>query len=98
MNIPNNKISERSLILELVQKLVVPPFTTPLLIPLIVIKKRDLFKQFSYISANAGKGESWNQLYRFSENNFPVLVFFHEHGREAGSYFFVVFQIFVCVN
>lgn len=39
MDIPNNKIFERSLILELVQKLVVPPFTTPLLISLIVIKK-----------------------------------------------------------
>lgn len=36
---PNNKISERSLILELVQKLVVPPLTIPLIIPLIVIKK-----------------------------------------------------------
>lgn len=39
MDIPNNKISERSLILELAQKLVVPPLTTPLIIPLIVIKK-----------------------------------------------------------
>lgn len=39
MDIPNNKISERSLILELAPKLVVPPLTSPLIIPLIVIKK-----------------------------------------------------------
>lgn len=56
MEIPNNKISEKSFILELVQKLVVPPLTTPLIN--CNQKKRDEFKQFSHISANAGKGES----------------------------------------